>query len=188
DALGIKKAIVCGLSMGGYVLLDAVNRYPERFKAIILSDTQCADDTTETKEKRYKTMEQIEEGKLSEYANAFIKTVFCKETLNTKKQLVEKIKNGILATSPKTIIATLKAMALREEKCSILNKINVPALIICGKEDMLTPIARSEILFKGINNSSIKIISDAGHLSNLEQPAEFNKCLANFIATLIKEK
>src|ERR1700749_5009267 len=54
NILQIDKVVACGLSMGGYILLNAVNRYTERFEAIVLSDTQCIADTSEGKEKRYK--------------------------------------------------------------------------------------------------------------------------------------
>ena len=63
DALQIPTAIVCGLSMGGYIILNAIDRYPERFKAIILCDTQCIADTPEGKEKRYKTIVKDKESK-----------------------------------------------------------------------------------------------------------------------------
>ena len=59
DTLAIKKAIVCGLSMGGYILLNAVHRFPDRFEAIILSDTQCIADTEAAKEKRSQSILQI---------------------------------------------------------------------------------------------------------------------------------
>ena len=80
DALQIDKAVVCGLSMGGYILLNAVNRYPERFEAIILSDTQCIADSPEAKVKRYKTIQQIEAGGLNDFAEAFVKNIFCQDS------------------------------------------------------------------------------------------------------------
>src|SRR5687768_16230610 len=60
DALKIEKAVVCGLSMGGYILMNAVSRFPDRFEAIILSDTQCIADSDENREKRYKTIGHVE--------------------------------------------------------------------------------------------------------------------------------
>ncbi len=184
DALGIEKAIVCGLSMGGYILLNAVTRHPEKFAGIILADTQCFADTQAGKEKRFKTMEQIEAGGLFDFANGFVQNVFRKETLMDNKQLVEKIKATILSTSPTTIVAALNALAVREETCSLLNKILIPTLIICGREDMLTPIDKSAFLKENIINSSLQIIHNAAHLSNLEQPDSFNQHLKDFISAI----
>lgn len=184
DALEMDKAVVCGLSMGGYILLNAVNRYPERFKAIILSDSQCIADSPEAKEKRYKTIEHIEAGGLNDFANGFIKNVFCQESVENKKELVERIKTIVLTTLPATITGTLAALAERSEMCSSLNKISVPALILCGNEDKVTPFAQSEILHQHIVGSTLHSIAQAGHLSNLEQPEQFNRHVTKFISAL----
>jgi pimeloyl-ACP methyl ester carboxylesterase len=172
--------------MGGYILLNALNRYPERFKALVLSDTQCIADSAEGKEKRYKTIEQIEKNGLTAFSEAFIKNVFCKDSLEEKKELVERIKNITLSTSVSTVTGTLAALAQRNETCTTLTDISVPVLIICGKEDVITPPAQSEFLHRNINNSTLQIIDKAGHLSNLEQPAEFNKHINDFISSLEK--
>ena len=184
DALEIDKAVACGLSMGGYILLNAVNRYPDRFKAIILSDTQCIADSPEGKEKRYKTIEHIEAGGLNDFAEGFIKNVFCQESLDDKKELVQRIKTVVLTTSPETITGTLAALAERSEMGTSLSKITVPALILCGKEDKVTPLAQSEILHQHITGSTLHGIAQAGHLSNLEQPELFNRHVTEFISAL----
>jgi pimeloyl-ACP methyl ester carboxylesterase len=186
DALQIDKAVVCGLSMGGYVLLNAVSRFPERFEAIILSDTQCNADSPETREKRYKTIQQIEAGGLTDFAEGFVKNIFCKESLTDKKELVENIKNVILSTDGLTITGTLNALALRGEICSLLKEIKVPALVLCGKEDTVTTPEQAQILQNNITNSRLYSIENAGHMSNLEQPNEFNQHLTNFISRLMK--
>jgi pimeloyl-ACP methyl ester carboxylesterase len=181
DVLQINKAVACGLSMGGYILLNAVNRYPERFEALILSDTQCIADSPEGKEKRYKTIDQINEEGLKDFAEGFVKNVFCPDSLENKKELVEKIKDIILTTSSITITGTLSALAQRPEMCSTLNEILIPVLILCGEEDTITPMSKSEFLNHNIANSQLHSIDKAGHLSNLEQPEEFNRYLTPFI-------
>ncbi|WP_435353080.1 alpha/beta fold hydrolase [Emticicia sp. SJ17W-69] len=184
DTLSIKKAIVCGLSMGGYILLNAVHRFSDRFEAIILSDTQCIADSEAAKEKRGKSIKQIEAEGLKDFADGFIKNVFCQNSLDNKKELVETIKNVILKTSQRTVVGTLAALAQRSEMCASLNQISVPTLIICGKEDSVTPPIQAEFMYGKILNSRLQIIENAGHLSNLEQPDEFNKILIDFISSI----
>lgn len=184
DALQISKAIVCGLSMGGYILLDAIIRYPGRFEAIILSDSQCIADSAETKEKRKSAIQQIEDEGLSKFAEGFVQNVFCKESLINRKDLVEKIKNVILSTTPSVVTATLRALAERDERCSSLHEISIPALILCGTEDSLTPLAQSEFMYSKIINSTFKRIEKAAHLANLEQADEFNGHMNKFISGL----
>ncbi len=185
DALQINKAVVCGLSMGGYILLNAVSRYPERFEAIILSDTQCNADSPESKEKRYKTIKQIEAEGLIDFADVFVKNIFCKDSLRNKIMLVKEIKKVILSTDPLAITMTLSAIAQRSETCTSLKEIKVPSLILCGKEDTVTPPEQAQFLQCHIANSRLYSIAKAGHLANLEQAGEFNQHLSNFISELM---
>ena len=99
DALNIEKAIICGLSMGGYIALHAINRFPKRFDGLILCDTQCIADTPEAKEKRFKAIEKIEADGVFDFNDGFIKKVFYKESLENKKELVEDIRNVIFSNS-----------------------------------------------------------------------------------------
>jgi pimeloyl-ACP methyl ester carboxylesterase len=184
DILEIPQAIVCGLSMGGYILLNAINRYPQRFKAIVLSDTQCIADSEEGREKRYKSIDQIKAEGTSAFADAFVKNAFCTYSLVNKKELVENIKQVILSTSPEIITTTIKALALRDESCYVLDKINISVLILCGEEDKITPLSQSVFMHDHISSSTLASIADAGHISNLEQPAIFNKHLSNFISKM----
>lgn len=185
DGLGISKAVVCGLSMGGYILLNAVYRYPERFAGVILCDTQCIADSEEAKEKRKQTILEIIQAKgLEKFADGFVNNVFSKNTLEHKKRLVDKIKNTILATPQETITETLSALAERADMCASLDEIEVPALIICGREDKVIPLVQSEFLQKAIGSATLHIIEKAGHLSNLERPDEFNKALSDFLVRM----
>ncbi len=181
NEMKIEKAIICGLSMGGYIALNAITRFPERFEKLILADTQCVADTAEIKENRYKTIKKIEEEGMPDFAENFIKKVFHKESLIDKKDFVDIIKNVILSTTQKTLTGGLTALANRKETCYYLSKIDIPALIICGRQDELTPLTQSETMHKSIKGSTLKIIEHAGHLSNLEQADEFNECLEEFL-------
>lgn len=181
DKLAIDKAIICGLSMGGYIALNSIHKYPERFQALILCDTQCIADTAEGKEKRYKTIDEIENAGLIEFYEGFIKNLFHKDSLINNKEMVEELRTVVFSNVQSSITRGLVAMAERTETCSSLNSIELPTLIICGREDVLTPLAQSEFMNGKIKNSTLKVIDKAGHVSNLEQPKEFNNYLSNFL-------
>lgn len=138
NALHIEKAIVCGLSMGGYVLLNGVHNHPDRFDAIILSDTKCEADSEEAKTMRLESIEAIKNGGLQNFVEGFTKKVFCQNTLDKKPKLVENIKNLMLSTPQATINLALMALAERAETCTLLHNINIPTLIVCGKEDAVS--------------------------------------------------
>lgn len=184
DMLNINKAIVCGLSMGGYIVLNALKRFPERFEAIILCDTQCIADSDEVSDKRYKTIDEITKDGVTKFNEGFIKKVICKNSFNNKKELVKNLYNVVFSNSQHIITSGLNVFAERSETCSTLDEINIPTLIICGKEDEVTPVGQSEFMNSKIRDSTIHIINNAGHVSNLEQPDEFNKHLLNFLETV----
>ena len=182
--LHIDKAIICGLSMGGYIALNAIKRFPDRFTALILCDTQCIADTPEAKEKRYKSIHDITENGIAGFSEKFIKSVFHENSFNTKKDVVEELRDVVFSTSPHTMITGLTALAERSETCSNLHKISIPTLIICGREDKLTPLGQSESMNTRIEGSVMRIIEEAGHVSNLEQPEDFNKHIQYFLNAL----
>jgi len=182
--LKIEKAIICGLSMGGFIALNAVNKFPERFEGLILCDTQCIGDTAEVMEKRKKNIEQISINGTSEFNEKFIKSVFHPDSLTTKTEIVDSLRDVVFANSQRTITAGLTALAERSETCSTLGAIGVPTLIICGREDEVTPLAQSEFMHENITGSILKIIDHAGHVSNLEQPDEFNAHLKEFLIAI----
>ncbi|MCD6017073.1 MAG: 3-oxoadipate enol-lactonase 2 [Bacteroidetes bacterium] len=184
DKMHIDKAIVCGLSMGGFIALHAQKRFPDRFEALILCDTQCIADTTEVKEKRYKAIDEIAADGVDNFNEAFIKRVFHKDSFTNKKEVVEQLRNTVFSNPPYIISQGLVALAERSETCSTLNEIIIPTLIICGKDDEVTPLAQSEYMHQQIKGSVLRVIDRAGHVSNLEQPDEFNKHLADFLSTL----
>jgi len=184
DALQIPKAIVCGLSMGGYILLNALNRYPERFAAIILSNTQCIADTSEAKEKRQKNIQLIESGGLSEYSENMIRNLFYSESFVNRAEAVSNIRNTMLSTKPTIITNTLHALANREEMCYTLSNIIIPTLIISGKEDKSIPFQQSIFMHEQIPRSILHLIDKTGHLPNLEQPEEFNRLVKDFTMSM----
>lgn len=184
DYLKIEEAVVCGLSMGGYILLNAVERYPNRFRAIILSNTQCQADSKEQQLARYDTIKEIEIKGLEDFSLKFMGKAFSENTFQQNKDLVENTRKIILSNSPAAITSGLSAMAQRNETCEGLNNLNIPTLVITGRDDTIIQPTQSEFLSKNITDAQIEIIEKAGHLANLEQPAKFNDLIQNFINQL----
>ncbi len=184
DALKIKKTIICGLSMGGYIALNAIENYPERFNALILSDTNCAADTSEGKEKRMKTIESIKENGVDKLANDLIPNLFADESFKRDLKEIPAVREMIVKTSTKSLNNSLHAMANREETCGKLSQIKVPVLIIVGTDDKITPPEVARSMQSKIKDSQLRIIEHAGHLSNLENPYEFNNQLKKFVESL----
>lgn len=184
DELEIPKAIVCGLSMGGYIALRAITVYPDRFSALILSDTQCVADSPEARTKRIAAIENIKKHGVEEYAMQSLNNLLPPETLNAQIDLVTRIKDMILSTSRQTLCDTLMALANREETCTRLSNIQVPALILVGSEDKITPLAAANRMYSQIPNAKMHVIEGAGHLPNMEKTEAFNGYVVEFLRSL----
>jgi len=181
EKLKIEKSILCGLSLGGYIALNAVLKHPDRFDGLILNDTQCIADTPEIKENRCNAIISIKEKGVEQYADEIIKKLFAQETFTKNKNVVDAVKEMIISTQKQSLCNTLHALAERKETCDQLPEINIPVLIMVGEEDKITPIAAAQQMHEKILNSKLEIIQQAGHLSNLENPTAFNTHLVNFL-------
>jgi pimeloyl-ACP methyl ester carboxylesterase len=181
DALELQEVMLCGLSMGGYIALNAISRHPERFSALILSDTQCIADSPEGKKKRMLAIEKIKKQGVDTYADESLANLFSRTSLASQNSYVESIKEMIRGTSRHTLCDTLLALANREETCSSLSSILVPTLILVGEEDKITPPSAAEFMHKRIKGSELVVIPGSGHLPNLENPSVFNTKLREFV-------
>ena len=187
DTLKIDNAILCGFSMGGYIALNAIENYPERFIALLLCDTNCTEDKSEAKEKRMMAIESIKEKGLEQYAEESLKKLFAPISISKQIEEINYVSEMILNTSKQSIYKTLLALAERNETCNKLHEINVPVLILVGKEDEITPPDVAKSMQRKIKGSKLHIIEQAGHLSNIENSDEFNEHLIEFVS-LLKSK
>ena len=182
DSLNIRKAAICGLSMGGYIALNAIGNHPERFEALILCDTQYIADTPEVRENRLAAIQNIRKNGLEDYAHESIKNLFAPVSLLSKETEIASVREMIVNTSERSIYNSLHALAIRKETSAILSDIKIPVLILVGEEDKITPPEMAESMHKKIKGSQLNIIEHAGHLCNMENPFEFNYQIRKFIS------
>jgi 3-oxoadipate enol-lactonase len=187
DALKIEKTMLCGISMGGYIALNAIENYPKRFDALILCDTNCIADTQEIWEKRMNTIESIKNNGLENYADESLKKLFTPESFVTNKEKIAAVKTMIMENSMQSICKTIFALARRKETYSKLTDITVHVLILVGEKDQMTPPDQSMLIQKTIKGSILNIIKHAGHLSNIENSYEFNIQIEKFITSIKTE-
>ncbi len=184
DHLKIEQAVLCGLSMGGYIALRAVERNPERVKALVLCDTRCEADSNEAKLQRAASIRTIKEKGVPAFAEGFLKAVFTAQSFQTAPAAVDLIRQIILKNPALGITGTLLALASRTDTSAVLPKIHVPTLIMVGDQDTITPPSAAETLHKGIAGSELQILSGAAHMSNLENAVAFNQHLLAFLKKL----
>lgn len=181
DHLSIEKPVVCGLSMGGYIALRAFERHADRFKALILCDTRTEADTNDGKIKRSASIKAVKTDGVGAFADGFVKAVFAESTFNTNPAVVDQLRNIINGNSPLGICGTLLALAARTDTTAALSSVKIPTLILVGQEDKLTPPSASESMRDRIARSEMHVLPNAAHMSNLENPEEFNAHLIAFL-------
>lgn len=181
DHLVIDKAVLCGLSMGGYVALRAVEKFPDRVRALVLADTRSEGDSNEAKIKRSASILAVKRDGVPAFAEVFVKAVFAPHNLSGQPQIVEFVKTLIRGNTQLGIAGTLVALAARTDTTAALVQIKVPTLIMVGESDSLTPPAASEAMHKKISGSQYVVIPGAGHMSNLENERLFNETLVAFL-------
>lgn len=182
DHLGLEKACICGLSIGGYTAMRALEREPARFSGVVLCNTKSAPDTNAAKVNRANQIKMILAGKKSQFAEEMARNLFAPESFEKNSRLVERITGIMKGTDEKALVGTLIALAARMDMTESISRIAVPALIITGDKDKVATIADAESMKSRIPNSRFVLVHGAGHLSNLENPEEFNLAVMNFLA------
>lgn len=181
SSLKIDKAIIGGLSMGGYVCFNLYRLHPELFAGLILCDTDSSSDSIEKRNFRFDLIDKISQRGNQAVVDSMLNNLFSNDTKINRPSIVNKVKSWMLQSNVSNNISALKAMADRMDHDHILDTINIPTKIIFGAEDKITNLEIAEKLRRKIKNSELSIIPNAGHFSNLEQFALFNECLFDFV-------
>lgn len=170
-----------GLSMGGYVAWEFCRRHADRLSALILCDTRATADTAEVaKGRRMMAAEVVTAGPVLA-VDAMLSKLLAPDTQQSQPDLQEKVRQMIMSTSPQGIAATQRGMAERIDMSSHLREIDVPALVICGTEDVITPASEMQRIAAELPQGVFVEIPKAGHLSPLEQPPEVNQAIGPFL-------
>lgn len=179
--LGIGRAVVGGMSMGGYVLLNLLERHPEKIAGAAFLLTRCNADDPAGKARRKELAEKVRAGQRHLVEDTFAEVLFAPQTAQQHPQLVEKVVSWMKSTPPAGMAGALLAMGERPDYCERLNEFRTPALVMGGELDKIVPPATIDPFADALPNSSRCIIPAAGHMANLENPDAFNVCLLNFV-------
>ncbi len=182
---GIKSIIPIGDSMGGYIMFELWRNYRELVKGFVFVSTRAEADTEEAKKARYATIERIKkEGK--NFLIEFMLNAQPSPKTKENKEKMEKLKCIMEEATEDGIIKALIALAERKDNKDLLQTIDVPTIVIAGKDDEnVTPPEIVRPIADGIPNAEFYEISGAGHLPPFENPEEFNKIVIPFLKRLI---
>jgi 3-oxoadipate enol-lactonase len=182
--LDIDRAVVGGISMGGYVSLAVARAAATRLDGIVLADTKATADTEDGRAARDAAIAKVRTEGVAAIADAMIPKLLGPTTQTTQPDLTEAVRALILRNTPDAVASALEAMKSRPDSMPLLSTLACPALVVCGLDDGLTPPADSEAMVAALPNASTVWLPDVGHLSNLEAPLAFTDSLNGFLAGL----
>jgi len=181
DHLEISRAVIGGLSMGGYVALAFYKQFRSRVRAMVLADTRAQADTEEGKQTRHQQAEKALAEGMAGIADSMLPKLLTPDTVSKRPEVVKRVRDMMLKTKPEGAAGALLGMAERDDQTSLLSQISCPTLILVGQEDQITPVKDSEKMHREIAGSRLVVIENAAHVSNLERTEQFNEELTRFL-------
>jgi pimeloyl-ACP methyl ester carboxylesterase len=182
--LNLNKPILCGLSMGGYISLRAVERYESNYSGLILCDTRSAADNDEGKIKRANNIKKINTIGVKQFVSDFVPMCFSVKSITDSNEEYSKVLNKSLNSNAIGVKGCLLAMAGRTNTTDYLCKIKIPVLLLCGEDDHLTPPDVMELMAEQIPNSQFEIVPNAGHMSPIENASYVTNKIKKFLNTI----
>jgi pimeloyl-ACP methyl ester carboxylesterase len=182
--LGIERAVLVGLSMGGYVAMSFYRNFPDAVMGLVLADTRAAADNAEGRERRLKSAERAEKEGTEAIVGDMVPLLLSQTTMENRPDLVDQVRRTAMGNRPEGLAAAQRGMAARPDTSEELACANCPALVIVGEDDRLSTPEETSGWQHRMRNSRLAVIKGAGHLSNIEQPEAFNKEVADFISSL----
>jgi pimeloyl-ACP methyl ester carboxylesterase len=178
--LGIGRAVFGGMSMGGYVLFNLLERFRPRAMAAAFFVTRSGADTLVEKARRA----EVVKGDRQQVIDHLAGLLFAEGSMKAQPGLVENVKSWMDSTDSHTLTAGLMAMRNRMDYAAPARYLDRPALVVGAALDRSVKPEHSRFLAAALPCCTSRIISGAGHLVNMERPEEFNRCLLDFLDSL----
>jgi len=184
DQLKVRQAVICGLSMGGYIAFELLRRFPERVRAAILCNTKAAADSPEAKRGRDALAAKAQDEGARAVAAELVPKVIARATRERQPDVVKEVTEMIARQPVPGIVGALRALRERPDSTPLLAAIRVPVLVVAGDDDQIAPAAGMQELARTIPGARFALVPDAGHVAPLEQPITVSSALSDFLAKL----
>lgn len=176
-----ERFALAGLSMGGYIALEMMRQAAHRVDRLALLDTGARADTPEQFEKRQGLIALARRGRFIGVTQALLPLFVHRDRL-CDQELVDTVKKMSKNIGRDAFVRQELAIISRRDARPLLSTIACPTLVLCGRQDALTPLARHEEMASGIPGAHLEVIEECGHLSTLERPAEVSAALRAWLA------
>jgi pimeloyl-ACP methyl ester carboxylesterase len=184
DHLELQQAVLCGLSMGGYITFAANERYRQRVRALVFVATRANGDSAEARKRRHELASRARKEGAQPVVDSMLPKLLSEHTRLKHPELVAKVRAMMEQTPAETLARALEGMAERADYTDHLDNINVATMVIRGEEDELIPVGDISAIARGVRGARQEVIGLTGHLPNLEDSEVFNKLLDSFLSFL----
>lgn len=184
DDLGVGPAVIGGLSMGGYTTFAFLRRHRHLARAVILADTRAGADAPEVRDRRESQQAIVARDGTGPIVEAQLAGLPGAYTKAHRPEVMAALRKLMCTVSPAYVIGALDAMKRRPDSTADLRGIDLPALIVVGNQDTVAPPSTAEEMQRALPHAELAVIPDAGHVSNLEDPAAFNTAVRAFLEKL----
>lgn len=186
-SLGVRRAVVAGLSMGGYVAMALCRRHPDLVLGLVLAATRAAADTEAVRAHRLRQAERLDrDGGPQVLVDEVLPGLVGPTTYRQRALVYGRVRGLVQATPPGAAAWALRAMAGRPDAFDTLRAAKVPALVMIGDEDALATEEEARAMADALPNAELQVVPRAGHLCAVEQPDLFNQAVAEFAAALAR--
>ncbi len=184
DYLGIGRAAACGLSLGGYVLFDLLEHYPQRIVGACLASSRPVADDVHERAKRAELLAALENGQLEAIKKEFGKVLLPGQDEDYPESLKEDVLRWLQELKSAPLAAVLQAIGQRKDYTFLLRSLKIPMLLVGVKRDPATHQRHTDIMAQHLPNCFRAVKMNTGRLANLENPREFNQHLLEFLQRL----
>lgn len=184
DRLELQQVVLGGCSLGGYLTMAVLRAAPERVGGLVLIDTKAEADTDEAREKRLTVARRAEtEGIRGWLARGTLPGVLGETTRHDRPDVVAGATELIEAQSPAGVAWAQRAMAGRPDSLETLRHADVPALVLVGEQDTLTPPDAAQRMVDVLPDATLEVVPGAGHLTPLEAPQTVAEIVVRWLAS-----
>jgi 3-oxoadipate enol-lactonase len=184
DTLELERAVVCGLSLGGYILFELLRRHAGRVRAAVFCNTKSAADSPEARRGRDEMAALAEHDGTAAVAERLLPHLLAPATVAAQPDVVTHVREMINRTPVPGLVGALRALRDRPDSTPMLGSIGVPALVVAGEDDTIAPADGMRAMAQAIPGAQFAVIPAAGHLAPLEQPLATSRIVADFLEGL----
>ncbi len=181
DHLRIDRAVIAGLSMGGYVAFALLRLAPQRVRGLVLASTRAEADSEEARAGRVAMLDLVDRGGVPAVAEQMLPRLLGETTRVQRAAVQERVRAIARASSAGGIRNAIRRMMDRPDSSPLLRDIACPTLVVAAEEDGVTPADGARRMAQAIPGAGFAAIPHAGHLANMEQPVDFNLALQHFL-------